>query len=1560
MGRNKNDLKRLIALLLILTIVMTGMPGHVEAKEKTYFTYTINDGDTMKKIAGKFNTEIVQIKKLNRFENSYCIYAGKTIKIPVVSCVITYVVKKGDTLNKIAKVYGTTAAKIGKENGLYKLNQIKAGQKLNITVKNSVLNKSTAEVKETVVSTQKGLLNALKSDQVQVIRISTAKNMTFEIPENDYKKKDLIVDAKNSDVINHGTFHQIRIEAIKQSTFHEFGQKNVIVVKASDAHIVIDKSAVIKKLILEDTNQSIQIDNYSSKQVNPQAGNKSFKLEAGKTVEITAGKVAEKKAIKNNENPSPETSDVPSHTPDNKTEQTPAEEQKPTETQESKPVEYSFPWSGQNSKPSGSGRPGSTRPSTPPENPTPAPQVPSDVVDFSTWNLQLPLAGPSGTSILQIKPAELNAGYEHPEYFYLDTDGGIVFDCPVVGFKTANTSYTRTELREIVTFKGHSDWPWEGTHILRTSEAVTRVPSSGKTMVNQIHGIYPDGTNGPVLLKVQYEASATSKDIVVYFKENIKAGSDRKEYFRDVPFGQRFDTEVKCIDGVLYVTISSGDRSETYTFDFLEADPEWYTQLFYYKVGNYVQDSVEDYPGEGATVKVYSVETEHTEEVANVPIQALSVKPESVILGTGETMQLNTAFTPADTSNKAVEWRVISGQDKVAVSKKGVITGIAEGSAVVRVTSAENSNVYAECNVSVVAGSQQQVVTLYEQNFGDDVPFDIANAPEWTTATSEGLDNLAVEVVNENGNYVLKHSDRQASGSAKSILNFGEQSGTTTITFKIRYDEVLGKDLTTSKPKNSCSYLDIGGSAYNAETGFMSANDVMFRIKNAGTAQGDQVIGNHFQFTSSYKDAEMNSAAADFNIGDWKEVTLVITPKNGTAGANKTDVYVDGYQVMSQLENNYKDSEIVGLIQFATGTADQVSFSIDDVKVYSGVNVMESDDLQAPTAITIGMTPDVIAVGDYFQITPTIEPIGAKTAVTYSIIDGREAVVVSKNGLVTAIAPGNATIRVSSSADESVYAECSVNVCSVNDMVRVESLSLSKSTYNLLVEESDVIIPVLTPSNATEQKVSYDIKSGFDVVSVTDQGVITALKTGTATICVTSVNNEKAFVECTIVVSNHSTPGTVVFSDDFSAAQLDVTKWTLATSNVGNTTTKVENGALHLTDNNVSGQPRANITFEPQASTFTIEFKVKMSKDTIYDTTKVSAFCAAFGSGAITSTANEAFRFKTGASVTEGEVTNRQFIYSKEANETGFYNTEVPYELDQWYSICLVTTPNDGSDKANTTDIYIDGNLVQAGAGNKTTPATMDKLIFQTASGDLTEYWIDDVVVTVGDVTKLAGPQLMISEDFEATLSTAAPNPYWKLTTDVDCISEAAEVLTGNHALKIFDGSASKQPKAQFFFDKITSKATIEFKLRIDSDENRASDGNFSEFCFVFGSSDDGEITSNKNEMFRLKSAAVSGSAIAASGSAINRFFKYQDKDSWTSMDNTTNYELYEFTDIKLVITMGENGTTDVYVDGQMVGSGFNKKTTDNIDSILFQTGTNELTKFWIDDLKVYSGHKLD
>ena len=87
---------------------------------------------------------------------------------------------------------------------------------------------------------------------------------------------------------------------------------------------------------------------------------------------------------------------------------------------------------------------------TPPTGSLDPDRAPSENFDLSTWKLSIPINEGDGTAT-DISVSELNSGYENSSFFYTASDGGMVFKCPVAGYKTSlNTNYTRVELREML------------------------------------------------------------------------------------------------------------------------------------------------------------------------------------------------------------------------------------------------------------------------------------------------------------------------------------------------------------------------------------------------------------------------------------------------------------------------------------------------------------------------------------------------------------------------------------------------------------------------------------------------------------------------------------------------------------------------------------------------------------------------------------------------------------------------------------------------------------------------------------------------------------------------------------------------------------------------------------------------------------------------------------------------------------------------------------------------------------------------------------------------------
>ena len=101
-------------------------------EEVIYHTYKVKRGDTLEKIARRNGTTIGTLQKVNNLRSKNRILVGQRLKIPSELPVTTYRVKRGDKLEKIARSYGTTVGTLVRLNGLKSRNRIYVGQKLKV------------------------------------------------------------------------------------------------------------------------------------------------------------------------------------------------------------------------------------------------------------------------------------------------------------------------------------------------------------------------------------------------------------------------------------------------------------------------------------------------------------------------------------------------------------------------------------------------------------------------------------------------------------------------------------------------------------------------------------------------------------------------------------------------------------------------------------------------------------------------------------------------------------------------------------------------------------------------------------------------------------------------------------------------------------------------------------------------------------------------------------------------------------------------------------------------------------------------------------------------------------------------------------------------------------------------------------------------------------------------------------------------------------------------------------------------------------------------------------
>lgn len=111
--------------------------------------YVVQKGDNLYKIANQYNTTVQEIIELNNLKTD-TLSIGQQIKVPAIGeqeeSYITYIVKGGDSLYKIANQYNVTVETIKQANNLSS-NILSIGQILKIPTKNIATDYKEYEVK---------------------------------------------------------------------------------------------------------------------------------------------------------------------------------------------------------------------------------------------------------------------------------------------------------------------------------------------------------------------------------------------------------------------------------------------------------------------------------------------------------------------------------------------------------------------------------------------------------------------------------------------------------------------------------------------------------------------------------------------------------------------------------------------------------------------------------------------------------------------------------------------------------------------------------------------------------------------------------------------------------------------------------------------------------------------------------------------------------------------------------------------------------------------------------------------------------------------------------------------------------------------------------------------------------------------------------------------------------------------------------------------------------------------------------------------------------------------
>lgn len=244
-------------------------------------------------------------------------------------------------------------------------------------------------------------------------------------------------------------------------------------------------------------------------------------------------------------------------------------------------------------------------------------------------------------------------------------------------------------------------------------------------------------------------------------------------------------------------------------------------------------------------------------------------------------------------------------------------------------------------------------------------------------------------------------------------------------------------------------------------------------------------------------------------VGGTATLTATIMPDNAT---DQNVTWSSDNQNVATVDQNGKVTAV------GEGTA-TITATVDGESATCSVTVKEAA-IVPVESVSLDKTNLKLTEGETAQLTATVLPETATNRnVTWSS-NAPGVATVDSSGKVTAVAPGTATITVTTE-DGNKTATCAVTVAAAT--VPVTGVTLNKTSTSLYVGDTETLTATVAPDSASNKSVTWS--SDNEGVATVNNGVVTAVSAGTAVITATAADGSGANASCTVTVSRYSSGG---------------------------------------------------------------------------------------------------------------------------------------------------------------------------------------------------------------------------------------------------------------------------------------------------------------------------------------------------------------------------------------------------------------------------------------------------
>ncbi len=488
-----------------------------------------------------------------------------------------------------------------------------------------------------------------------------------------------------------------------------------------------------------------------------------------------------------------------------------------------------------------------------------------------------------------------------------------------------------------------------------------------------------------------------------------------------------------------------------------------------------------------------------TIDVASVTIDKTAVKSAYNI---GDTVTLTATVDPSDATDPTVTWT--SSDNTVAtVDKDGKVTAVGIGKATITAAAGDKTDTVdinvekKKVSATIVADAVTDATVTDAQSLAEEA----AKATEIAGLTKDT--DYTVKVKADGKKYTVTVALTEE-GEKKYELT-GDTSKEGTISYKVTGIK-LSRD-TLSILISNTDGVQLTATIQpedlaEGEIEWTTADNTVATVENglvkpvSGSAGNKTTItatvkGTDIKATCEVEIAEVVNPAVKVvldktelsgTVGDKAELTATITAEDTTKACTDAVTWTSSNEKVATVN--------AGTVTFVGEGTATITVTVGNQTATCTVTAKAK--VIAVEKVTLDKTTATLTVGDTATLKATVTPDNA-TDKTVTWTSSDETVATVKDGVVTAVKAGTATIT--AKAGEKT-ATCTVTV--KDKTVAVENVTLDKTSAELTVGDTTTIKATVTPDNATVKTVTWT--SSDETVATVKDGVVTAVKAGTATI----------------------------------------------------------------------------------------------------------------------------------------------------------------------------------------------------------------------------------------------------------------------------------------------------------------------------------------------------------------------------------------------------------------------------------------------------------------------------